>query len=148
MESECISNTLDVISLAPAIASAVAAIFASIATWQLYKISKSSFELEKILIKNKSDLRYIDDVLMNLIKLKAFSTINPLAQSDDFEDQFNSLISNANEALGLLTESKYDSVNLKEVDSMDNFYHVLGDNKLYLDNKIEQLKRLRHNLIS
>lgn len=146
MESECISNTLDVISLAPALASAMAAIFASIATWGLYKISRSSFELEKILIKNKSDLRYIDEAIINLIKLKAFSTINPVAQSDDFEDQFNSLISSANDALGLLTET--DSVNLKEIKSLDNFYHVLGDNNQYLDEKIEQLKRLRHNLIS
>lgn len=146
MESECINNTLDVISLVPALASAIAAIFASIATWGLYKISRSSFELEKRLIKNKSDLRYIDEALINLIKLKAFSTINPLAQPDDFEDQFKSLISSANDALGLLTET--DSVNLKEINSLDNFYHVLGGNKQYLDEKIEQLKILRHNLIS
>jgi len=146
MASECIENSLDWFNLAPAITSAIAAIFAANAAWKLYLISKDNFNFQKILIKNKSDLSYIDIILKNLIKLKLFAEINPLDQTDNYEEDYDFLVSNIREFVNLLSNSKKDIPQLSEFNDIASFYEIVNNNPSYLTDKINELKKIRDSL--
>jgi hypothetical protein len=127
----------------------VAAFFSAFAAWKLYEISKDTLNFQKSLVKYKSNLSYIDNILNNLIRLKELlKPLDPLNQSDSDFDRCDILLSEIKDDLNILSNLENEIPKLSEVNNMGDVYHILGDNPSYLDDTINQLKKLRDSLLS
>ncbi len=148
MNNECVQNTLNWFDIIQAIAPTIAASFSAFVAWKLYIISKDTLNFQKSLVKYKSNLSYIDNILNNIIRLNALNPLDPLNQSGYDFDRCEILLSEIKGDLDILSNLENEIPKLSEVNNMGDVYHIFGDTPSYLDDTINQFKKLRDSLLS
>ena len=146
MEPSTQNLSVIIIGQFPVYASAIAAICAAYAAYKSWSVSKNSFNLQKSYILNQDLIIRINSTIEKIEKLSILIMRNPLELPDEKITHGDLLIEQIKESLDLLRVAEDDKSCLSNIDNISSLmgvYENVGNNSLYLENLIIQLKRYK-----
>tara|TARA_R110001592_G_scaffold46416_1_gene147742 strand:- start:2162 stop:2617 length:456 start_codon:yes stop_codon:yes gene_type:complete len=151
MEPNTNSLCTILIEQVPVYAAAIAAIFAAYAAYRSWLISKNSFNLQKAYIHNHDLILRINSAIEKLEKMSIFIIRSPLALSKEEHIELELLFTQIKELFSLLKLTADIPLSLPNIDkfsSLGELYEIAGNNSLYLENLINQLKKYRNTTLT